>query len=762
MDSVSGVLGTKSSRLYRFADLNFDVGQHRLSRDGEEIALSKLSYELVRVLVEAAPNLVTHDELAEKVWGPRRIVTPENLAKRVMMLRQALGDNVEQPRYIEGLRGQGYRLIPEVETRLPQPLNGSSAGADSVPSSSSSLAVIPPERAQRRDRRPGYALAAGLAVVLVFAVLAFQVWRTPEPDRDVARLLLDVRPAERLAGSYQSARPSRTAMALSPDGKTVVFSALDDGVRHLYRRRLEENDAVVMAGTEGALGPFFSPDGVWVGFWANRKLKKVSLDGGPVVDIVDVVLFFGAAWALDDTIVFSKGLGEGIARVAAAGGGTETVLRGGPHDIHVLPRVLPGGRAMLYTRLTGPEESRIDVYRFDTGEQRTLVDGADARFSPSGHLLFMRLGVLMAAPFDAERLALTGAAVAVVDDVMQAFRASNMGDETRAGQFDVAENGTLVYLTGGVYPWDTSDAFWLDGAGSTTRIPIEGPVDQPRVSPDGTRIAYKVTRSPTTKLSDIWVHDIERRTQIRVTHDGDNALPVWSPDGKKLVFSRLVDGVSGLALVAADGGTPPVPLVTTTERQLLPSSWSANDNTLVLVQETPDDYEVWALDMAVDGEPKTQREPRLLVDGPLLDTHPALSPDGRWLAYTSAGGNQRAEVYVQPYPDGEKTLVSTNGGYGPIWAPDGGRLYYWQPGPPKQIIAAGFDATGDVPVIGKPQVLFELTHEYYNTTPVRGWDLTPDGEKLVVTKGTPQEPPVTQMHLVINWMAELERRVPLD
>jgi serine/threonine-protein kinase len=724
--------------------------------------LSKLSFELLRVLVASAPNVVRYDILASQVWGARRIVTPENLAKRVMMLRQALGDHADQPRYIEGLRGLGYRLIPEVEHHSPQPPEDSSSAPESASPLSSTLVVTRPERPEGHARRrvDFRVAAAALALALgLGASLEHLVRRAPAPERAVARLLLGVQPAESLVGSYADKRPSRTVMAFSPDGSTLVFTASSGGTSQLYKRRLDEEEASPLPGTVDAIGPFFSPDGAWVGFWAGGKLKKVSLERGLVADIVATAgLFYGGDWGVDDTIVFSQGPGRGISRVAAAGGAADTLVEGDPNESLMQPRLLPGGHAMLFTRLSKRATSVV-AYRFDTAEKHTLIDdGADARFSRSGHLLFMRSGVLMAAPFDSERLTVLGTPIAVVADVMQAVGASNRGDATWAGQFDVAGNGTLVYVTGGLHPMDIGDAFWVERSGSATRIPIEGPVATPRISPDGTRIAYVAARSAIPPAADIWVYDIARQIRIRLTREGANAWPVWSPDGKNLAFSTSDGDADQLALVAADGSQPLVALTPgtgTSARFLAPSSWSGNQ--LMLVSSADHDVQIWALDVAVGGE---TRQPHVVVNGPARDSHPALSPDGRWLAYASTETGVR-EVYVQRYPNaGPKTPLSAGGGYAPIWAADGREIYYWQPTSPKRVIAVGFDASGDLPVVGESHVLFE-PNEYYNGEPVRGWDLSPDGQKFLVMKDVP-EPPLTQMHVVINWATELRRNSASD
>src|SRR5262249_4317974 len=263
------------------------------------------------------------------------------------------------------------------------------------------------------------------ASIVAAAIGAWMLKPSPPTDHAVTKLLLDVQPAEGFTGSRVSTRPSRTAIALSPDGRTIVFSGVRGTVTQLFKRRLDEVEATAMAGTEGAVGPFFSPDGQWIGFWADDKLKKAPAGGGPPVVIWDAPAglgLFGASWGSDDTIVYSA-RGEGIARVSAGGGTPSSVTKAdsSKFESHILPHVLPGGKAILFTVMTSEnwEQSNIVAQSLQTEERRTLLQGgADARYVSSGQILYMKAGTLMSVPFDTRRLELRGSPVAILDNVM--------------------------------------------------------------------------------------------------------------------------------------------------------------------------------------------------------------------------------------------------------------------------------------------------------------------------------------------------------
>jgi len=627
-----------------------------------------------------------------------------------------------------------------------------------------SIADAPAKAAEAQ--RAGWKRMLPLLAASMF-VGAIGVWTlrpSPTVDRSVTRVRLDVTPAERFNGSNGSVRPSRLAVAVSPDGRTVVFGGVRKGTIQLFKRSLDAAEAVPMQGTEGARGAFFSPDGQWVGFWSGNKLKKTPLEGGPPVEICDIPAdpagLFGASWGTDDTIVFSV-QGTGIARVSAGGGTPSEVTKGDAgksEGRHIQPHLLPGGRAMLYTigsNLTDWEQTSIVVESLETRQRQTLIRGAaDPRYVSTGHLVYMKSGALMAVGFDAERLELKGSPIAVLDNVMQAVNPPWNADETGIGQFDVAANGTLVYVAGGIHPTFQRDLVWVNRKGEVSRLAINpGSYFAPRVSPDAKRIAYHAQRERSREYL-IWSYDINRQTTTRLTLEGDHCCVVWSPNGESLLIRSVVSGSFEIIRMPANG-SPERERLAARSFSLVPTSWSPL-NVLAFTEIHDAFSQIWTLSL-------DDRTPKPLLQMSFSLNHPVFSPDGRWIAYSSTESGA-PEVYVQAFPGpGQKMRISVDGGTSPAWAANGRELFYQQRVEPVTRMMAvdidmrkGFEA-------GKPHLLFE--GPYSLNSPMRGYDVTPDGEHFVLMRQSvelPREEPFTQMHVVLNWTEELKRRVPVE
>jgi serine/threonine-protein kinase len=418
----------------------------------------------------------------------------------------------------------------------------------------------------------------------------------------------------------------------------------------------------------------------------------------------------------------------------------------------------------MYTVMASPndwEDSSVVVQSLETGERRTLFrGGADARYVSTGHLLYMKTGTLMAVPFDAERLELRGRHAAILDGVMQAVNANNGVDETGAGQFAVSEQGTLVYLPGGVYPPFPNELMWVDRQGGSTRIPIPSGALTPRLSPDGKRLAYFLPRH--LRDCDLWIYDFDRQTSTRLTFEGNNVFPVWAPDGKSLVFSTLISGVQNLARISADGSGMPERLLTSQFFQT-PSSWSPTRNVVAFLEGHEGIFQIWTLQMDGGHEAKPFLQTRFQL------LYPEFSPDGHWLAYVSSESGT-GEVYVQPYPGpGEKVRISPNGGFAPLWARGQRELFYLRVandtakapafgGPPMdQVMRVAIDTTNGFRA-STPHLLFE--GPFAGSAPVGGYDIAPNSERFIINKWGMAEPPVVQMHVVLNWFEELKRLAP--
>jgi eukaryotic-like serine/threonine-protein kinase len=605
----------------------------------------------------------------------------------------------------------------------------------------SSRAATPTPAALRR-----FGVLAALACSAAAVVGGLTAWRlkpAPAPaSLPVSRLQLSLLPNERLAAQ------STAAVALSPDGTRLAYVARRGPTPQLFLRELSQPEGKPVAESQGASNPTFSEDGQWLAFVADRKLKKVSVSGGVPVTLGPANAF-GATWALGDRIVVpGAGPSRGLFEFAATGGAARelTVLDAQKGErMHNWPNVLPGGKAVLFTVPLQDsarwDDSLVVVQSLETGARKTVVQGGtDARYVPTGHVVYLRSGTLMAVPFDASSLEVTGTPTPVVEGVMQ----SSGG----GGQYSFSQRGDLVYVPG-AEPERT--LAFVDRHGAARDLPLPPAAYlAPRLSPDGRRIVIWVTGAN----CNILVHDIAREASTRLTDDADNHAPLWTPDGKRIVFTSTKAGPRRLFWVPADGSGPNEALSSGPSLPE-PSSISPDGRVLAYVELDPTTRrDIWLLPLA---EPRT---PRVFLQTSFNELMPIFSPDGRSMAYVSDQSG-RSEVYVQAYPGpGERWQISPDGGTEPVWSHDGRELFYRNLD--RVMVVAMGARPGAEP--GKPTLLFRAPYLFSADLPTlngsRQYDVTPDGRTLLMVKSGERELAPAQILVVVNWFEELKRLVP--
>ncbi|HEV2984082.1 MAG TPA: hypothetical protein VGX46_06830, partial [Vicinamibacterales bacterium] len=548
---------------------------------------------------------------------------------------------------------------------------------------------------------------------------------------------------------------------LSPDGRRLAFATFgSDGKTHLFARWLDRSNASELAGTEGAYAPFFSPDGQWIGFFANGKLKKIPADGGAATPLCDAPLGRGASWGEDGGIVLTPDLQSRLLRISSSGGNAPVpVTAFGPGEIsHRWPQILPGGKAVIFTSLTAAnfaafDEATIQVVSLQNGQRKTLLQGGSyGRYLASGHMLYVRNGTAFAVPFDVDRLETRGTPVPVLEGVANV---PNSG----AAQLDVSAGGTLVYESG----TDQRQTIqWLDATGK-----LEPLLAKPafylwiRFSPDGSRLVYRVVEGASNHL---WIYDWQRGTETRLTTDSTiHNSPTWSADGRYIAYQ----GEGGVFFIAADGAGKPLPLFKAPNSPY-PESFSADGRWLAFSAPNPvsGDMDIWTAPLADAGHELRAGTPEPFVHTLALERDAAFSPDGRWLAYTSTeSGTYQAYVRAfpgTPFGSGSRWQISNTGGLQPLWSQNGHELFYRSTD--NRIMVVTYATRGDAFVAEKPRVWAE--RQVWAAGAGGVLDIAPDGKRfavLIPAAATGPDAQESRHHvtLVLNFFDELRRLLPV-
>jgi serine/threonine-protein kinase len=560
--------------------------------------------------------------------------------------------------------------------------------------------------------------------LLIAVAVALAGWLRPAPPvpRPVVRVALTL-PDEARVTDF-GVREG-TPVALSPDATVLVYA----GGQRLYLRRLDQLEPVPVPNTQGADQPFFSPDGRHLGFFADGSLRRVPLDGGPVVTLARAQQVWGATWGTSDVIVFATG--GHLFRVPASGGAVDTVrvsdtTRG---RIFRWPEFLPDGRRVLITLAGGQAVHMVGLVDLATGAvtqlDGTSVPSTNPLFVEPGWLLYLSgEGTIFAAPFDARAGRVTGAPVPVLENV----RWGLWGDAKLA----VSRNGWAAYLRGS---FSLRRLTLVDRQGRATPVPTEPrPFNDPRFSPDGRSLAVTLIASGRGLIGDVWRFDLQQATLSRLTFDQLHQFPEWSADGRAIVSTKWMQGV--LATPAAGG--PAEPLFSAAN--VFEGALSHDGRTVVYRSNgVPGDIHYVRRD-SLD-------RPHPLLSSSFDERAATLSTDDRWLAYVS-NESGRDEVYVRPFPDGSgRWQVSVAGGTEPRWRRDGAELFYRH----ADSLFAVAVQTGPAFSVGRRTLLF--VGDYLAGPRHANYDVHPDGQRFVFVTGEREGAP--DLILVQNLLAEV-------
>jgi Tol biopolymer transport system component len=586
------------------------------------------------------------------------------------------------------------------------------------------------------------------------ALAAAVFWRSERPTSTTraTRLSLDLPSGVTLVDDYPA------PFAIAPAGSPLVLAAVESGTTRLYLRSLEDLSLRALPGTEGARQPFFSPDGRWVAFFSGRKLLKVALDGGPVLPLSDVGSNpRGAAWAPDGTIVFTPSQSSGLARISEGGGRPADLTRldtaRGDYS-HRWPDVLPGGRWVLFTAVAEEtfsfDEARLAAVSFETGEVRTVLDGAAyGRYLGGGRLAFVRAGRAYSIAFDTERVETQGAPEVMLDGVRY---------DPRNGGTHLATSGAgaLVYSPGVPLSPDRYLS-WLHQDGRLTRL-LDTPrmFSDPRLSPDGQRVAVVVS---TSAGSDLWLVDANG-TMTQLSFGLSPQRPTWTADGRRITVGAVQNGAWRLLSIPLDGKGAGSVLLQTPNRAY-PNAWSADGRYLVFQEQRPRaGWDLLFLEVDAAGQPKGPPQP--LAASPFHESNAALSPDGRWVAYESDEVDGLVQAYVRSFPEGaRKARVSAAGARWPSWG-RGGDLFYWHTGRQTLLVARTHEQNGILALeserqawndgSGRPGALARVTGARFNVHPALA-----DRFLVLETSATAVDPPYARPVIVLGRTGGPER-----
>jgi serine/threonine-protein kinase len=687
------------------------------------------SSKLLRFLVEQALN-GQEDRLKEYTIGAEVLGRGESFDPRIDSIARVevsrLRSRLEQYYASEGRNDPLVIVLPK----------------------GSYVPVFEPRRDSPAPRPTDQAMlwfALGGTVVACVFVVGLWALRSAAPmtDRPLVQLEVELRSVGQL-GSVVG-----THVALSPDGTRLAFVASDsDGVSHIYTRRFAEPAVSELPGSDGARGPFFSPDGQWVAFWASGKVMKAPIAGGSPIIVCEAADLLGGSWGDDGNILAVLNSSSKLWRIPSSGGTPTAAVEVAPGiNRQAWPQVLPGAKAVLFTSMGagGPDAGNIEVFSFREGRRKTVVRGGTyGRYLPSGHVAYINQGTLYALPFDLNRLEPLGAAVAILDNVEYS---STFG----FAQFDFARNGTFVYRRTAARGLFTLQ--WLSSRGETEAILEKpGPYLWPRLSPDGERLA--VCRSDSDRTG-IWILDLRRRKFTPLSPDhGTQCAPVWSPDGHYIFFQYNAK----LVWLPADGSGQPQTILGDNSLNV-PWSFSPDGKRLAYYSLSPiTHFDLLTVLLEVHGGDIRAGKPEPFLASKAIETYPTFSPDGHWVSYASIQSGS-FEVYVRAFPDdGSEVQVSKGGGRVSYWRVHGGELLYSTDD--QRIMAATYRINDGVFRAEAPRLWSQT--RLADTGVLPNFDVAADGRIAALLPAAAPNERQSPNHVtfLMNFFDELRRRAP--
>jgi len=614
--------------------------------------------------------------------------------------------------------------------------------AGTLSSGAAAAAAAPPERTRRRVAP----LVIAVAAIAAIGTYGLTRWLLPAGavgNDAVAHVSVA------LPDGVELGSVSLLPIALSHDGTRVAYAGLHDGKTRIYVRALSEPEAVALDGTEGGDGPFFSPDGRWIGFFAGSKLRKIAVGGAALQTLADAPFHRGGDWGDDGYIYFAPTNVGGIWRVPEGGGAATEVTRKNPENgevSHRWPQRVAGTNTLVFGVWTGPgtDEHSVATQTIGVGEHHLLLRGGDApRYAAKvGSLLYTHVGELFTVPWRPSQTDLGKA----VPQAAAERPNDGVGNEG-CGNYAVSDDGTLAYLAGG-RTGNASRLTWIDRAGVLAPVSLpDRNFENVVVSPDGTQAIVQIQEG----IVALWLFDIRRNTLTPIgNRTGSSQAPLFTADGARVIYRGTREGSRNLYLRAVDGSGDEERLSTKPDVIQTPTSMSPDGRWLLFNESSGQEVGgvgIWV--MRLDGD----RTPRHLFSTPAGESDGQLSPDGKWVAF-QALVSSRQEVYVAPFPGpGPRRQVSIDGGVEPLWSRDGRELFF-QSGTKLMGVTvnpgAAFSAS-------PPRILHE--GRFFKT--INGntsWSITPDGARFLRIQRVEPERAVTSIELVLNWFAELKRK----